>query len=251
MKIALKTALFALAIMACKQTPKESSTQETSNDSLETENLVTTKELNDNYLKGIDIYYKDTKVDWNALKGEEISFVFIKATEGVTYLDPKFLTYWEGAQEHKIIRGAYHYYSYKDRADHQAQFFINSVLARSKPTDLPPTLDLEEIDITKITKTQYQKNVLEWLRMVKTAFGRTPIVYVSPSFANTYLDHPDFSQYTLWVANYRVSEPKVVDAWKNVGWTFWQYDEKIKINGIEGPVDPNYFKGTLEDLRSL
>ena len=31
-------------------------------------------------------------------------------------------------------------------------------------------------------------------------------------------------------------------------WTFWQYSEKGRVNGINAKVDLNVFNGTLEDL---
>ncbi len=41
-------------------------------------------------LTGCDISHWDGAIDWPALKGGGINFVFVKATQGTTYIDPDF-----------------------------------------------------------------------------------------------------------------------------------------------------------------
>src|SRR5688500_17073729 len=49
-------------------------------------------------IRGIDISHHQGKIDWRALKNEDISFVFMKATEGGDYKDEKFTEYLEQAR---------------------------------------------------------------------------------------------------------------------------------------------------------
>lgn len=38
-------------------------------------------------MKGIDIYSDTIITDWNAVKGDGVQAVYIKATEGITYVN--------------------------------------------------------------------------------------------------------------------------------------------------------------------
>src|ERR1700679_4105731 len=59
---------------------------------------------------GIDISHYQNDVDFAKLKAAGISFVFIKATEGVDYVDPNFSTYWKAAKAFGIPRAPYHFF---------------------------------------------------------------------------------------------------------------------------------------------
>ncbi len=57
--------------------------------------------------------------------------------------------------------------------------------------------------------------------------------------------------YPLWLAQYpnsyvEGSQPYLPRGWFK--WTFWQYSEKGRVNGINAKVDLNVFNGSLEDL---
>ena len=44
-------------------------------------------------LKGIDISNHNGSIDFNAVKGDGVEAIIMKATEGVDYVDPKFDSY--------------------------------------------------------------------------------------------------------------------------------------------------------------
>ncbi|MGY0040884.1 GH25 family lysozyme [Pedobacter sp. NJ-S-72] len=83
-------------------------------------------------IHGIDVSYYQGKIDWNkvkAMKEDDVSikFAFIKATEGVSSVDPYFQRNWREAPKAGIICGAYHYFIPKKSGLWQARFFLQTV----------------------------------------------------------------------------------------------------------------------------
>ncbi|GAB1403428.1 hypothetical protein MASR1M74_06060 [Lentimicrobium sp.] len=104
---------------------------------------------------GIDVSHHQGKINWTEvaekdISGKHISFVFIKATEGVTRQDRHFMHNWKKAGEAGLIRGAYHFFHPSRDAAAQAENFIKNV--QLQPGDLPPVLDIEVTN--RKTKTQ-------------------------------------------------------------------------------------------------
>lgn len=202
-------------------------------------------------LQGIDISHYQTGIDWMELENE-LSFVFIKATAGVTYTDPSFESHWSKASKTDLLKGAYHFYYTADDPVQQAEFFIDQVLNQYQGNNLPPVIDIETDGInTDITPTQLHKDVLKFLTVIEKAFQRTPILYTSHSFAEKYLNNDEFDKYYLWIAEYGVDQPKIPTAWTSKGWTFWQNSASAKVKGVSTEVDHDVFKGSKEDLNNL
>ena len=61
-------------------------------------------------VRGMDVSYYETSVDWVAAHQAGIEFAIIRATDGVQYIDPKFPEYWKGAKDAGVIRGAYQFF---------------------------------------------------------------------------------------------------------------------------------------------
>ena len=57
-------------------------------------------------IHGIDISHHQKTIDWNKVKESGISFVFVKATEGIDYLDSMFIFNWQSLESIGLIRGA-------------------------------------------------------------------------------------------------------------------------------------------------
>lgn len=198
---------------------------------------------------GIDVSKYQGNINWekvkemNTKKGINIDFVFIKATRGAKTIDPKFYTNWKEADNHDIARGAYHYFSPGVSGAEQARNFIKTV--KLKGTDLPPVLDYEEKASIREVKI--------WLKIVEKHYGIKPIIYTGSSFYKDNLGK-DFDRYTLWISHgpfeahrdLNIPGPAV-----SRKWSFWQFSDKAKIEGIKGDVDFNVFSGKLSDLKKL
>ena len=193
-------------------------------------------------VQGIDISHHQGKIDWQRVKGQD--FVFIKATEGKSMVDPRFSENWQQAKEKGIIRGAYHFFLPSVSAEDQANHFLAQV--DLKTGDLPPVLDVEET--SGQSSEVIRKGVSKWVNIVEQKTGITPILYTSPSFygdnlKGIQLDCP------IWIAHYNPVNPRLPKGVKK--WDFWQYSDKGKVRGIKEKVDQNYFNGSKQKLQEL
>src|ERR1044072_249179 len=57
---------------------------------------------------GIDVSHWQGSINWGSVAGSN-RFVYMKATEGTTYRDPNFNSYYTGSYNAGMIRGAYHF----------------------------------------------------------------------------------------------------------------------------------------------
>ncbi len=194
-------------------------------------------------LPGIDVSHWQGTIDWERVADAGIGFVFIKATEGGDYTDPKFAANWAGAARAGIPRGAYHFFRPQTDAAAQAQHFLNTVQLRAG--DLPPVLDVEVTDGR--SAAAIAAGVRTWLETVERATGRRPILYTRAGFWNQV--GGGFGVYPLWVAHYGVSEPAIPSGWS--GWTFWQHSDAGRVDGIAADVDLNWFNGGLAELEAF
>lgn len=194
-------------------------------------------------LHGVDVSRHQRIVDWPSLKGAGISFAFIKATEGVTLRDSFFHKNWNGAQETKITRGAYHFFlAEKDAGVQAANFIVNVQLS---PGDLPPVLDVE---VTRgKTGEEIRAGMRTWLAIVEKAYGVRPIIYSSPVFYRRYLAG-HFEDYPFWIASYGTKKKQ---APPRINWHFWQHTDAGRLDGIAKEVDLNVFHGDSSEFFKL
>ncbi len=117
---------------------------------------------------GIDVSKYQEVIDWQSVKNMQvqdvhISFVFVKATEGLGNEDQMFSRNWKKIREVGLIRGAYHYFLATKSGKAQAENFINSVTLL--PGDLPPVLDIEQT--YGVPPEKLRQRVKEWLQTVQ------------------------------------------------------------------------------------
>ncbi len=198
---------------------------------------------------GIDISKHQGSIDWKRVSrmkenGIHISFVFIKATEGISRQDNKFELNWKQSAQNGLLRGAYHFYYPSRDADKQADNFINIV--KLLKGDLPPVVDIEYSNGRSPEKISEGLKV--FMSRLEKYYGVRPIVYTNINFYNTYLIG-NIDDYPLWIAGYFDHERFYNEFL--TPWILWQHSEKGKVDGIRGNVDFNVFKGSLEKLKNV
>lgn len=211
------------------------------------------------YAYGIDISHYQTDIVWDSLmvltdghdrtirsttaakEIKPVSFVFIKATEGISLKDRHFTKNWKNADETGIRKGAYHFFRSSKDPSGQADNFIKTVGDISSD-DLPPVLDIETIH-KGCSKEELNRRALIWMKKIEQHYGRKPIVYSPASFINDILSEEIKENYPIWVAHYRSDRP---DAEK---WDLWQCTDKGVIYGIKGMTDISVC--TTDALRAL
>ena len=209
------------------------------------------------YLPGIDVSHFQGEIDWQKVKAAGIGFAFIKATDGLTFVDPMLIANVSGCVDGGIPFGVYHFFRPALDAAKQAQFFLDTTInlsaghsytsesgiSRLGAPCLPPALDLE---LGPMVTSQ----AAAWLDAVDEAQGREPFVYTAPAFAAQYLAFgPPIGVYPLWLAEYTdAPEPKLPTAWAT--WDFWQRTPNGQVDGVPNLVDLDWFHGTEEDLKA-
>jgi GH25 family lysozyme M1 (1,4-beta-N-acetylmuramidase)/LysM repeat protein len=204
---------------------------------------------------GIDVSYWNAGIDWPKVRATGQRFIFAKATEGDFYADPTFDDNWRGAKSAGLLRGAYHFFRCNVDAKKQANKFIDYVKSMNDNGELPVILDLETNDGQ--TKDKVIARAKTWLDQVEAAFGRKPLIYSRTFFLQDFFSEagggpPAWAKdYPLWIAQYpnvyvEGSQPVLPRGWFQ--WTFWQYSQTGRVNGINAKVDLNVFNGSLDDL---
>lgn len=61
---------------------------------------------------GVDVSSYQGEIDWEILSSQNISFAFIKATEGSSFVDEHFAYNYAEARKTDLAVGAYHFFSY-------------------------------------------------------------------------------------------------------------------------------------------
>jgi len=199
---------------------------------------------------GIDVSRWQGAIDWRTARRAGVSFAFIKATEGGDLVDPKFDLHRDGARRAGVRWGAYHYYYFCRPAAEQARWFIAHVPRDA--TALPHVLDMEWTPRSRTCRLRPDGRTVRaeariFLNMLERHYGRRPIVYTTVDFfQDTGIGRLRGTEF--WLRSV-AAHPR--ETYPGKRWTFWQYTGTGLVPGIEGKVDLNAFRGTLDDWQRL
>ncbi len=193
---------------------------------------------------GIDVSRWQGKMNWELVAAAGYRFVVIRATIGDYYTDPRFYVNWSGARAAGLLVSAYHVVTPDRSVDAQVARLFD-VLGDRKP-DLPLVLDVE---LSRgVGRAGITACVRDCLHQVEQQGGRKPIVYTGRWFWDPYvLPSPEWAEYDLWIANYRVPAPTLPAGWDS--WKFWQHSDRGRVPGSgSARTDLDWFAGSYEDL---
>jgi lysozyme len=216
----------------------------------------------------VDIHHHDRGYDLEAAKRAGLVALIHKATEGVTFKDPRFLDAIKEARDASLLIGAYHFASGTSDAVAQADEFLERVtraLGTVAVDECLLALDLEgDLDDPKTMKTHEAARFVERVHEVT---GRWPVLYAGASKTRerarrSYDDLARLGKCPLWLAQYgSMPRPeRIPNVWPD--WTLWQYtngsdgpSDRVKfprtIEGFERPAqDRSVFRGDVEQLRA-
>lgn len=192
-------------------------------------------------VSGIDISAHNGDTDLKKAAGDGIDFVWIKATEGVTFKDKKFTDNYDKAGEAGLARGAYHFFRFDKDGVEQAINLLETIGDRK--LELGVAIDIEtsgnpgdiDIDIVK----EKISAMVDYLNLR----GIAPTLYCNKKDYYQYLSD-SFPGNSLWICSF--SEDPI-----SADWTFWQYNHKGNVKGINGKVDLNVFNGKPSDWQQF
>lgn len=202
---------------------------------------------------GVDVSHHQGVIDWAKVAQTGCAFAYLKATEGVTFKDKTYRRNRDQARAQGIITGAYHFFRTASSLEGQLDNFANTI-GPIEPGELPPVIDVEvPSQWMKLSVARRNELIYDFIEGTRLRLGRhvNPIIYLSPSFADDVLKNdPGLSDHPLWLAHYTsAAKPRVPMPWKV--YTFWQWTERGRMDGIKTFCDINRFNGSRDRLNAL
>ena len=196
-------------------------------------------------LNGIDISSAQAGMDVSKVNAD---FVIVKATQGVTYVNPYCNKHYAQAKASGKLRGLYHYAEGGNALD-EAKFFINNIKNYVKDAIL--CLDWESNLGGGRTNPYFNSPyaptwVKIWCDEVYRLTGVKPLVYVQQSQLK---DVRGIGDYGLWIAQYATLT--VTTKYQSKPWNEGAYACAIRqyaggngrVDGYSGAVDLDKFYG--------
>ncbi|KAJ3934313.1 MAG: glycoside hydrolase family 25 protein [Lentinula lateritia] len=201
---------------------------------------------------GIDVSHFQGTIDWTSVAANGISFVFIKATEGTTFLDPDFSDNYIGATDAGLIRGGYHF-AHPDISSGatQATYFLAHGGGWSADgITLPGMLDIEYNPSGDECYDLSTSAMVSWIQDFSNTYesqtGRFPIIYTTTDWWTTCTGNSALfaNDNPLFIAHYASSIGTIPAGWSFA--TFWQYSD----SGAN-PGDQDVFNGSAAGLKLI
>ncbi|HHW4678840.1 MAG TPA: glycoside hydrolase family 25 protein [Xylella sp.] len=141
------------------------------------------------YKKGIDISHKSGEIDFTKVKGANINYAFIKATEGATFQDPNYGKYRHDVLCEGMIAATYHCFRALSSTPEAQKDNIVNVLTKNGfnssheyfALDVEPNGN-EDAPPKMIADKLY--DLLLLLGKEAVVGNKRPFIYCSPSFLN-------------------------------------------------------------------
>jgi GH25 family lysozyme M1 (1,4-beta-N-acetylmuramidase) len=188
---------------------------------------------------GVDLSHHDSAVDSGKLKSAGVSFAYVKATQGATFVDKSFSQRCSQLKAAGLLCGGYHFLT-GGEIQAQADSFIAQLQRTS--TALPPVVDFEP---NPTGKTASLEELRLFIELVAKRTGCTPVIYGGRNLRELAGGDPNLKSNPLWLAQF-TNQPRVPGPW--VDWTFWQFADNVSIESL-----PTYsysvFNGTVDELR--
>ena len=199
------------------------------------------------YAQGIDISRYQGNIDWEAVAGDGIDFVFIRAGgryygrygSGALYEDELFDQNMQGAIDAGLGVGAYFFSNAitVEEALAEADLLLSKLEPYREHVTYPIVCDWEYlggdqgrtwgVDSMIITDC-----VAAFCDRIREA-GYTPMLYFNKYCGYAKLDLRELGRYSFWLAEYNDDPSFLYD------FQFWQYSDKGRVAGISGSVDMN------------
>jgi GH25 family lysozyme M1 (1,4-beta-N-acetylmuramidase) len=169
-----------------------------------------------------------------------------QATEGTSYIDPKFSSHYTGATNAGLIRGGYHF-AHLDSSSGAAQakyFLAHGGGWSGDGITLPGMLDLEGSCVLSASAT------VSWIKDFSNTYysatGVYPLLYTNPSWWSSCTGNSNafINTNPLVLARYSSSAGTPPGGWPY--YTIWQYNDAYKYGG-----DSDVFNGDEAGLKRL
>lgn len=198
--------------------------------------------------KGIDVNHWKPVKSWQQVYDSGVKFVGVKATEGKSFIDPKFKEHRAGTRTQPFLLTVYYHFARPGEARRQAERLMDVV---------GPLLPHERLCLDlEAPVTDNPRDTPDWVTaFYETLLGEAcresrPWIYTSKRIWYGF-GNPEWqlaSEVDLWAPRYNAQgiEPSLPKPWEKRGWVAWQYSDgefpEVITPGV-GKCDANWFKG--------
>ncbi|MGV3624266.1 MAG: GH25 family lysozyme [Archangium sp.] len=191
-------------------------------------------------LAGVDVSHHNKAIDWRRVAASGVSFAWVKASEGGDVVDERYAANASHAREAGLLVGAYHFFTFcRPGADQAANFLA---VAPVFDDALAPAVDVEFVgNCRNPPEPEVIRRELEvFIGLVEAKWNRPVVVYTTPD-----------ADEALLKALARPRWIRSIGKKPRGAWRIWQRDDAASVDGIEGPVDLDVFRGTRAELSAL
>ena len=189
-----------------------------------------------NIYDGIDVSGWQGNIDYSEVASSGIEIVYMKASEGTSFVDPYFNQNYTNAKANGLKVGFYHYLTARSDSEAvaEANFFVSTISGMTPDCRL--AMDFESVG--NLSAEEINEIGLTFMQTVENLSGKEMVIYSDTSNASNIFGG-GLTNYPLWVAQYEVEEPTPNGNWDS--WVGWQYTDAGEISGINGYVDRDRF----------
>lgn len=183
---------------------------------------------------GVDVSHHQGTINWAAVEADNITFAYLKASEGGDHVDRQFSENSKAAKAAGLQIGAYHFFTFCRSGRDQAANF----LAVAPPTSgwLSPAVDVEFGGncAKRPTEQELVGELTAFTDTVERSWKRPLIVYVLHDLVARYP--------ALGRLNAGVWQRHLFTRPNNNRWAIWQVSGWANVHGIRGKADLNVGK---------
>ena len=190
-------------------------------------------------------HWQADPIDWDDLFEAGTNGVILKATDGVSYVDPTFHDRCGEAMNAGLNVAAYHFLRHLD-VDEQMHSFLTEV-DRHKLGRVCIDYELPEDDASTEPDLSDLFNAVYYLKQFKAL---DIAVYGSGKLrADIGADYYHYlSNTSLWIAHYTDDAQPLWPSNQWPRWDLWQYSNACDVKGVNGPVDGNRWNADAGSL---
>ncbi|MFA7104768.1 MAG: GH25 family lysozyme [Dysgonamonadaceae bacterium] len=199
-------------------------------------------------VRGVDVSHHNGGINWDELRQENVSFAYLKSTEGVSIKDKDYKENYKLAKEAGLSVGTYLFYTFKLDGGKQAKLFIRNSNVESQ--DLVPAIDVEHSRYNRMYKNSKERDqIVQELKVLEKELFKhykvRPVIYTNKDCYKLYIkDH--FPDNPLWICDLE-EEPS--DEINN--WVIWQFSHSGDISGSFNDIDLNYYRYSFKGFSKL
>jgi lysozyme len=221
-------------------------------------------------IRGIDISHHTAltpEVLNNMVQTHELYFCYLKASEGATIQDDKFVSYWQMCRNAGLLCGGYHFLRPLTDPLQQAQNFLSQYKMVSRNGVLPPVVDIEwaYVGTAPNQKEQWTQLAAEkrvplikaFLSQVEQQLNVTPVIYTAVGFWNEFIkpqlsvdDTAYFATHPLWIVDLK-GTTQFPSAWRRASFIQTHFGETATTKDPYDVVDQDSFNGSTLKLLNM